>query len=138
MNPLDIDGSEGLLAVLGRVPEHRKARGIRHELPALLAVATAAVLSGADSSTAIAPYARTLTQPALASLGVRRNKRTRTLVAPSYPTLRRAIRSVDAHALDAAVTGWLNAPWTPARRAPVPPSQAAGLPSHPATASLRE
>jgi hypothetical protein len=109
INTLDLGGPHGLLAVLGQVPEHRKARGIRHDLPALLAVATAAVLSGADSTAAIAQYARTLTQPALAALGVRRNKRTGTHVAPAYQTLRRAIRSVDAHALDTAVTGWLHA-----------------------------
>jgi len=108
MNALNIDGPAGLLAALGQVPEHRKARGIRHQLAALLAVATAAVLSGADSYAAIAQYARTLTQPALATLGIRRNKRTGTPVAPAYQTLRRAIRSVDAHALDAAVTGWLH------------------------------
>jgi predicted transposase YbfD/YdcC len=108
INTLDIDGPGGLLAALGQVPEHRKARGIRHELAAVLAVATAAVLSGADSTTAIAQHARTLTQPALATLGIRRNKRTHTYVAPSYQTLRRAIRSVDAHALDTAVSGWLH------------------------------
>jgi hypothetical protein len=33
---------------------------------------------------------------------------THTYVAPSYQTLRRAIRSVDAHALDTAVSGWLH------------------------------
>lgn len=109
MNTLDIDGPTGLLAVLGQVPEHRRARGIRHQLAALLAVATTAVLSGADSYAAIAQYARTLTQPALVTLGVRRNQRTGTYVAPSYQTLRRAIRSVDAHALDTAATGWLHA-----------------------------
>jgi hypothetical protein len=109
MNTLDVDGPGGLLAVLGQVPEHRQARGIRHDLAALLAVATAAVLSGANSTSAIAQYARTLTQPALATLGVRRNKRTGTYLAPAYQTLRRAIRSVDAHALDTVVTGWLHA-----------------------------
>jgi hypothetical protein len=108
MNTLDIDGPGGLLAVLGQVPEHRKARGIRHDLAAVLAVATAAVLAGADSTAAIAQHARTLTQPALATLGIRRNKRTRTYLVPSYQTLRRAIRDVDAHALDTAVTGWLH------------------------------
>lgn len=108
INTLDIDGPGGLLAALGQVPEHRKARGIRHELAAVLAVATVAVLSGADSTTAIAQHARTLTQPALAILGIRRNTRTHTYVAPSYQTLRRAIRSIDAHALDTAVCGWLH------------------------------
>jgi predicted transposase YbfD/YdcC len=108
INTLDIDGPGGLLAALGQVPEHRKARGIRHELAAVLAVATAAVLSGADSTTAIAQHARTLTQPALATLGIRRNKRTHTYVAPSYQTLRRAIHSIDAHALDTAVSDWLH------------------------------
>jgi hypothetical protein len=105
MNTVDIEGPGGLLSVLGQVPEHRKARGIRHELTTLLALATAAVLSGADSTAAIAQYAHTLTQPALASLGIRRNTRTRTYVAPAYQTLRRAIRSVDAHTLDTAITG---------------------------------
>jgi hypothetical protein len=109
MNTLDINGPAGLLNVLGQVPEHRKARGIRHDLAAVLAVATAAVLSGADSTAAIAHYAHALTQPALASQGIRRNTRTRTYVAPAYQTLRRAIRSVDAHALDTAVTSWLHA-----------------------------
>ena len=118
MNTLDIDGPAGLLTVLGQVPEHRKARGIRHELAALLAVATAAVLSGADSTAAIAQYARTLTQPALASLGIRRNKRTRTYLAPAYQTLRRAIRAVNAHALDTAVTGWLHAQVSTGRLSP--------------------
>jgi len=108
MNALNIDGPAGLLGALGQVPEHRKARGIRHQLTALLAVATAAVLSGADSYAAIAQYARTLTQPALGTLGIRRNKRTGTYVAPAYQTLRRAIRAVDAPALDTAVTGWLH------------------------------
>ena len=109
MNTLDIAGPAGLLAALGQVPEHRKARGIRHQLAAVLAVATTAVLSGADSYAAIAQYARTLPQPALVTLGIRRNQRTGTYVAPAYQTLRRAIRSVDAHALDTAVTGWLHA-----------------------------
>jgi hypothetical protein len=118
MNTLDINGPAGLLSVLGQVPEHRKARGIRHELAALLAVATAAVLSGADSTAAIAQYARTLTQPALASLGIRRNKRTRTYLAPAYQTLRRAIRSVDAHALDTAVTNWLHTQVSTGRLSP--------------------
>jgi hypothetical protein len=76
------------------------------------------VLSGADSTAAIAQYARTLTQPALASLGIRRNKRTRTYVAPAYQTLRRAIRSVDAHALDTAVTNWLHTQVSTGRLSP--------------------
>ena len=118
MNTLDINGPAGLLSVLGQVPEHRKARGIRHDLAALLALATAAVLSGADSTAAIAQYARTLTQPALASLGIRRNTRTRTYVAPAYQTLRRAIRSVNAHALDATVTGWLHTQLSTGRLSP--------------------
>ena len=109
MNTLDVDGPGGLLAVLGAVPEHRRARGIRHGLASVLAVATAAVLSGANSTSAIAQYAQNLTQPALARLGARHNRRTHTYLPPSYQTLRRAIRDCDAHALDTAVTGWLHA-----------------------------
>ena len=108
LTTLDITGPTGLLTALNAVPEHRCARGIRHGLAALLAVATAAILSGADSPAAIAQYARALPQPALAILGIRRNTRTGTHVPPAYQTLRRAIGSVDAHVLDTAVTGWLH------------------------------
>jgi hypothetical protein len=46
----------GLLAAFAAVPDPRKLRGRRHPLPALLALSTAAMLSGARSLYAIAQY----------------------------------------------------------------------------------
>jgi hypothetical protein len=112
LNSVDIDGEGGLLDALGQLGEHRAARGVRHGLPALLAVATAAVLSGAGGYDAIAAYAAGMPQPALARLGIRFRQRGR-YVAPSYPTLRRTLRAVDTDHLDTVVSDWL---WRQTRR----------------------
>jgi DDE_Tnp_1-associated len=49
----------------------RKARGIRHDLAAILAVVVVARLSGADSAYAAAQFAATMPQEALARCGIR-------------------------------------------------------------------
>jgi hypothetical protein len=123
MNAVDIDGDGGLLAALAQLGEHRSARGIRHDLPAMLAVATAAVLSGADGYAAIADYATNLPQPALARLGICFRQRGR-YIAPSHPTLRRVLRAVDTDQLDAVVSAWL---WQQARRGTVAAATVRGL-----------
>jgi hypothetical protein len=48
-----LPGRPDLLTVLGSVPDRRDPRGVRHTLPVILAVAVAAVLSGARSFAAI-------------------------------------------------------------------------------------
>jgi len=106
MNTVDINGDGGLLGALAQLGDHRLARGKRHDLAALLTVSVAAVLSGANGYAAIAQYAATLPQPALARLGIRFNKRRQCHVPPSYHTLRRAIRCVDVDALDRVVSAW--------------------------------
>jgi hypothetical protein len=68
--------SDDLLAHLVAVPDPRKPRGIRHGLSCLLAVAAAAVLSGARSFTAIGEWAADASQQVLAALGVRPHPRT--------------------------------------------------------------
>jgi hypothetical protein len=118
LNTVDIDGEGGLLDALGQVGEHRAARGVRHRLPALLAVATAAVLSGAGGYDAIAAYAAGMPQPALARLGIRFRQRGR-YVAPSHPTLRRTLRAVDTDHLDAVVSDWL---WRQTRHGALAPA----------------
>jgi predicted transposase YbfD/YdcC len=106
MNTVDIDSGHGLLDALAQLADHRMARGKRHDLAALLAVAVAAVLCGADGYKAITQWAAKQSQQALARLGVRFNKRLGRHVPPSYHTLRGAIRCVDTDALDRAVSGW--------------------------------
>lgn len=49
----DLHGYQSLLECLRDVPEPRRKCGIRHRLPVVLAFAVAAVLTGADSVTAI-------------------------------------------------------------------------------------
>jgi hypothetical protein len=116
LNTVDVDGEGGLLDALAQLGEHRSTRGIRHDLPALLAVATAAVLSGADGYAAIADYAANLPQPALVRLGIRYRQRG-CYIPPSHPTLRRTLRAVNTHLLDTVVSDWL---WRQARRGAFP------------------
>jgi Druantia protein DruA/DDE_Tnp_1-associated len=118
LNTVDIDGDGGLLSALARLGEHRSTRGVRHDLPALLAVATAAVLSGADGYAAIADYAANLPQAALVRLGIRYRQRG-WHVAPSHPTLRRTLRAVNTELLDTVVSDWL---WQQAHRGAIPPA----------------
>ena len=96
-----------LMAVLRKVPDPRKRRGIRHTKTTLLAIAVAAVLSGARSLEGIAQWARQCTQAELARLGCRRNPRTGKLEPPSEPTIRRFLQTIDAEAVDERVGEWL-------------------------------
>jgi hypothetical protein len=106
LNTVPIDGPGGLLQALAALADPRHARGVRHDHATLLAVATAAVLSGAAGAAGIAGWSTHAPQPALGRLGVRHRQRGR-YVAPSYHTLRRTLRATDTGQLDAAVSAWL-------------------------------
>ena len=55
-SPINIAGRQpSLMQVLSTVPDPRCARGMRHRLEVILAVAVGAVLSGARSLLAIGP-----------------------------------------------------------------------------------
>lgn len=109
LNAVTLDGPDGLLVALERVPDPRKRRGVRHRQVCLLAIAAAATLAGARSLVAIGEYAAELSQDALARLGARRHPTTGRYVAPHEATLRRAVHAVDADALDATLGAWLAA-----------------------------
>src|SRR5258708_871085 len=66
-----------------------------------------AKLCGADSVYAVGQYAATMPQQALARCGLRRNTRTGRYHPPSLKTIRRTIKTIDAHAADAALCAWL-------------------------------
>src|SRR5437667_12062985 len=72
-NALNVDGDGGLLEFLGKVADHRKPKGIRHGLAAILAVAVVARLSGADSVYAAGQFAATMPPEALRRCGIRHN-----------------------------------------------------------------
>jgi hypothetical protein len=129
-------GQLSLLEHLARVPDPRKRRGVRHSLSSVLAAAIAAVLTGAQSFTAIGEWIADAPPPVLASLGIRRDPLTRRFQPPGEATIRRILESVDAGVLDTEVGAWLSARVQAARTqtGPVSVGQAV-LPPYAASAS---
>jgi len=62
-------GQECLLRALSRVPDPRDARGVRHRLPAVMAMSIAAVLAGSRSFYAIGQWIAGAKQKTLKALG---------------------------------------------------------------------
>jgi hypothetical protein len=89
-----------LLAVLATIPDPRKARGKRHPLPAILALACAAMLCGCDSLLAIAEWGRAQGSEVAGRLGF---TRTRT---PCVATFHRVFRQVERAQFEAVVGQW--------------------------------
>jgi hypothetical protein len=108
------DAGGGLLDRLGELADPRDRRGVRHSFVSLLAIAVAAVGSGARSWTEIGEFARELTGEQLARLGARPSPYTGRDTPPDEATIRRALQRVDAQALDRLVGGWLAARQPPA------------------------
>lgn len=107
LNEVQIDGQDGLIAVLRGVQDTRKRRGVRHEQVSILATAVAACLAGSRSFAAIADWASHQSQDVLERLGCRWNYSQVKYVPPSEPTLRRTLKSVDAEDVDRRVGAWL-------------------------------
>jgi predicted transposase YbfD/YdcC len=95
-----------LLAYLATVHDPRRACGRRHPLVAILAMAAAAVLTGARSMAAIAEWAADAPQPVRAAFGARRDAPDRWVV-PTEATIRRTLARVDPTALAAVIGAWL-------------------------------
>jgi predicted transposase YbfD/YdcC len=105
-DPLQDSEPPHLLTYLAAVPDPRAARGRRHPLVAILAMAAAAVLAGARSIAAIAEWAADAPPPVRAALGARRAAPEHFAV-PAEATIRRTLSRLDADALAAAVGAWL-------------------------------
>ena len=104
--PLDADDRAGtagvalsLVHAFERVPDPRRARGIRHGLVPLLVVAACAVMTGARSFAAIGEYARDKGRLVLDTLGV-----DGALAHPA--TIRRVLVEIDPAGLQEAITAW--------------------------------
>ena len=90
-----------LLEVLAQVPDPRNPKGIRHPLPAILALAVLAMLTGAKSYTAIAQFGRDKGFALAHALGFRRGK------TPAKSTLCVLFRALDVTAFEAALSRWV-------------------------------
>jgi DDE_Tnp_1-associated len=104
-----------LLAYLATIHDPRRASGRRHPLVAILAVAAAAVLTGARSMAAIAEWAADAPQPVRAALGARRDAPDRWVV-PAEATIRRTLARLDVEVLAAVIGAWLQTATTPGQR----------------------
>lgn len=93
----------GLLAAFAAVPDPRSRHGRRHPLPAILALATAAMLSGARSVYAIAQWGRAQPPAAVAALGFTRER------TPAVSTLHLVLRALDPTAFEGALGRWARA-----------------------------
>ena len=104
LNQVVIEGSDGLYERLCSLPDHRKPKGVRHELGAILLVCVAAMLCGNHNPTEIAEWAADLPDDLKERLKVRRSPSSGMLVTPSLSTVQRTLREVDREVLDQIVT----------------------------------
>ena len=105
-DPLRPAEAPHLLAYLATIRDPRARTGRRHPLVAILAMAAAAVLTGARSITAIVEWAADTPQPVRAALGARRGAPDRWVV-PAGATIRRTLARVDPGLLAAVTGAWL-------------------------------
>lgn len=94
------DLGRSLLAAFATIPDPRIAKGRRHPLPAILALATAAMLSGARSLYAIAQWGRLQDPAVLHALGFTRER------TPAVSTLHLVFRRIEVTAFEAALQTW--------------------------------
>ena len=104
-NPVEVESA--LVRRLSEVPDRRARRGLRHALVVVLALSACATLVvGGDSVSAIWQWAARAPQEKLARLGARWNPLTGQFLVPSERTFRRVLQTLDADALDVAVSRW--------------------------------
>ena len=107
LNAMKMEGREGLFARLRALPDVRKARGIRHQLVSILAVAVGAVVCGARSFVAIGEWSTQLSPAMRRRLHCRRHPETGEYQSPSEATIRRTLQGMDADGLDRVVNEWM-------------------------------
>lgn len=90
-----------LTDVFALVPDPRHPRGVRHRLSTILAVAAAAVVSGARTLLAISEWVAHTDRDTLSRLGIGPTDR-----LPCESTIRRTLAAVDADDLDRRLGAW--------------------------------
>ncbi|MDQ6740523.1 MAG: transposase family protein, partial [Actinomycetota bacterium] len=89
------EAGPSLLQAFATVPDPRQASGRRHPLPALLALATAAMLNGARSLYAIYQWGRLQDPATLRALGFTRDR------SPTVSTIHLVFKALDVAAFEA-------------------------------------
>lgn len=92
-----------LIEVFSAIPDFRQARGKRHPLSAILALATAAMLCGYRSYSAIAEWGRNYGQTLATALGFKNGK------TPCAATLHTIFRHLDKQRFEARLGTWAEA-----------------------------
>jgi|SRR5689334_18048106 DDE family transposase len=92
-----------LLRALADVPDPRSRHGRRHPLPAVLALATVAMLSGARSLYAIAQWGREQPEAVVRTLGFPRGR------TPGVATLHRVFKALDVERFETVLGQWAQA-----------------------------
>ena len=92
-------GGESLLDCFAAVPDPRSKRGVRHSLPTILGLCTAAVLSGCVTLVEITDWVTHADQDLLRVLGARQDTTTGRCVPPHPDTIERVVRALGAQGL---------------------------------------
>jgi|SRR5450432_4168593 hypothetical protein len=92
-----------LKRALAAVPDPRSRHGRRHPLPAILALATVAMLCGARSLYAIAQWGREQPGDVVRTLGFTRQQ------TPGVATLHRVFKTLDVEVFEAMLAQWAQA-----------------------------
>lgn len=95
-----------LLDTIAQIPDPRKARGIRHQLPTIILIAVTAVVTGATSFAAIAQWAKYCGRVLLDAAGMMDAQ------IPSEPTIRRILEMIDPDTFDLLVYAWMRLSFT--------------------------
>jgi len=106
-DPLRPAEAPHLLGYLATVGDPRRRAGRRHPLVAILAIAAAAVLTGARSFAATAEWAADADQQVRAALGAHFDPLTGHRAAPTETTIRRTLARLDPDTLATAIGAWL-------------------------------
>lgn len=88
------------MEAFAKVPDPREARGKRHPLPAMLALSTVAMLSGAKSLYAIAQWGRLQQPEVVRALGFTREQ------TPCVATLHLLFKDLDIAYFEQALQNW--------------------------------
>ena len=101
---LNADSMRSLPAFFSEIPDPRRAQGIRHRLPTVLAIATGAILCGMRGYQAISDWAISLSQRSRERFACRRENGK--YVVPSMFVIRDILIRVDPVHLDRALQAW--------------------------------
>jgi len=102
VNRLPLEGKGGLLEALGEISDPRDPQGIRHPFRSVLALSVMATLSGMRTYESITEWAKDLPKEIFKRLRCWCHQ------APSEPTFRRVLQSVDAQEVDQKVGEWIS------------------------------